>query len=306
MSSEVAAKASGAIVSITAHVPEDAMSASLLGTERVGHGVRIRGDGLIATIGYVVNEAENLWIGTRDTVVPGFVVGYDFDSGLALVKPSLPLQGPVMPLGSADSLEIGDAVTVVGSGGKEQSIDARVVAKQEFAGRWEYVLDQAVFTTPQHDSWSGAALVDSQGRLCGLGSLVIQNFETRAGSCTVNMFVPIELLAPIVDEIVQHGRRLTPPRPWLGMLVHDDQHDLTVVGVYRNCPADKAGLRPGDVIVGIDDEPVVGLANMFRRVWSLGAAGVDVPLNVLRNTEKMQLKVRSGDRAGFQRKGTLQ
>jgi S1-C subfamily serine protease len=306
MSSEVAAKVSGAIVSITAHVPEDAMSAGLLGTERVGHGVRIRDDGLIATIGYVVNEAENLWIGTRDTVVPGFVVGYDFDSGLALVKPSLPLQGPVMALGSADSLEVGDAVTVVGSGGKEQSIDARVVAKQEFAGRWEYVLDQAVFTTPQHDSWSGAALVDGDGRLCGLGSLVIQNFETRAGSCTVNMFVPIELLAPIVDEIVQHGRRLTPPRPWLGMLVHDDQHDLTVVGVYRNCPADKAGLRPGDVIVGIDDEPVVGLANMFRRVWSLGAAGVDVPLNVLRNTEKMQLKVRSGDRAGFQRKGTLQ
>jgi S1-C subfamily serine protease len=306
MSSEVAAKVSGAIVSITAHVPEDAMSAGLLGTERVGHGVRIRDDGLIATIGYVVNEAEHLWIGTRDTVVPGFVVGYDFDSGLALIKPSLPLQGPVMPLGSADSLEVGDAVTVVGSGGKEQSIDARVVAKQEFAGRWEYVLDQAVFTTPQHESWSGAALVDGDGRLCGLGSLVIQNFETRAGSCTVNMFVPIELLAPIVDEIVEHGRRLTPPRPWLGMLVHDDQHDLTVVGVYRNCPADKAGLRPGDVIVGIDDEPVVGLANMFRRVWSLGAAGVDVPLNVLRNAEKMQLRVRSGDRAGFQRKGTLQ
>ena len=306
MSSEVAAKVSGAIVSITAHVPEDAMSAGLLGTERVGHGVRIRDDGLIATIGYVVHEAENLWIGTRDTVVPGFVVGYDFDSGLALVKPSLPLHGPVMQIGRAGSLEIGDAVTVASSGGKEQSIDARVVAKQEFAGRWEYVLDQAVFTTPQHDSWSGAALIDSDGKLCGLGSLVIQGFETRSGSATVNMFVPIELLAPIIDEIVLHGRRLTPPRPWLGMLVHDDQQDLTVVGVYRNCPADKAGLRPGDIIVGIDDEPVVGLANMFRRVWSLGSAGVDVPLNVLRNAERMQLKVRSGDRAGFQRKGTLQ
>jgi len=120
------------------------------------------------------------------------------------------------------------------------------------------------------------------------------------------MFVPIELLAPIIDEICLHGRRLTPPRPWLGMLVHDDQNDLTVVGVYRNCPADKAGLRPGDIIVGIDDEPVVGLANMFRRVWSLGSAGVDVPLNVLRNTERVQLKVRSGDGAAFQRKGTLQ
>ena len=306
MSSVVAAKVSTAIVSITAHVPEDAMSAGLLGTERIGHGVRIRDDGLIATVGYVVHEAENLWIGTRDTVVPGFVVGYDFDSGLALVKPSLPLHGAVMPLGRASSLEVGDAVTVASSGGKEQSIDARVVAKQEFAGRWEYVLDQAVFTAPQHDSWSGAALIDSNGNLCGLGSLVIQGFETRAGSTTVNMFVPIELLAPVIDEIVLHGRRLTPPRPWLGMLVHDDQHDLTVVGVYRNCPADKAGLRPGDVIVGIDDEPVVGLANMFRRVWSLGSAGVDVPLNVLRNAERMQLKVRSGDRAGFQRKGTLQ
>jgi S1-C subfamily serine protease len=109
-----------------------------------------------------------------------------------------------------------------------------------------------------------------------------------------------------MDEICAHGRRLGPPRPWLGMLVHDDQHDLTVVGVYRNCPADKAGLRPGDVIVGIDDEPVAGLANMFRRVWSLGSAGVEVPLSVLRNTEKMELLVHSGDRAGFQRKGTLQ
>jgi len=305
---------SGALVSITAHVPEDAMSAGLLGTERIGHGVRIREDGLIATIGYVVHEAENLWIGTRDTVVPGFVMGYDFDSGLALVKPSLPLHGPAMKIGRADTLAVGDSVTVMSSGNdhggverrREQTIDARVVAKQEFAGRWEYVLDQAVFTTPPHDSWSGAALVDGEGRLCGLGSLVIQGFETRAGSCTVNMFVPIELLEPIIDEICVHGRRLSPPRPWLGMLVHDDQHDLTVVGVYRNCPADKAGLRPGDVIVGIDDEPVVGLANMFRRVWSLGSAGVDVPLNVLRNTEKVQLKVRSGDRAGFQRKGTLQ
>lgn len=308
MSTEIAPSAAvnDAVVSITAHVPEDAMSAQLLGTERVGHGVRIRDDGLIATIGYVVHEAENLWIGTRHTVVPGFVVGYDFDSGLALVKPSLPLHGRSMQIGRADSLVVGDAVTVLSSGGKQPSVKARVVAKQEFAGRWEYVLDQAVFTTPPHESWSGASLLDGDGKLCGLGSLVIQGFETRAGTCDVNMFVPIELLAPIIDEICEHGRRSTPPRPWLGMLVHDDQHDLTVVGVYRNCPADKAGLRPGDVIVGIDDEPVAGLANMFRRVWSLGAAGVDVPLNVLRNDEKMQLKVRSGDRAGFQRKGTLQ
>src|SRR5436190_8352076 len=297
---------SDAMVSITAHVPEDAVSAGLLGTERIGHGARIRDDGLIATIGYVVQEAEHVWIGTRSTVVPGFVIGYDFDSGFALVKPTLPLHGRSIELGSAASLRVGDAVAVMSSGGNTQVIEARIVAKQEFAGRWEYVLDQAVFTAPPHDSWSGAALVDSEGRLCGLGSLVISGFEVNGASTMVNMFVPIDLLVPIVDEMCAHGRRLTPPRPWLGMLIHDDQQDLTVVGVYRNCPADKAGLRPGDIIVGIDDEPVVGLANMFRRVWSLGSAGVDVSLNVLRNTEKMQLKVHSGDRAGFQRKGTLQ
>ena len=246
------------------------------------------------------------WFGNPESIDLIHGVGQDFDSGLALVKPSLPLQGPSMALGRADALNIGDTVSVMSSGGRAQVIEARVVAKQEFAGRWEYVLDHAVFTSPPHESWSGAALVDSHGRLCGLGSLVIQGFEMRGATATVNMFVPIELLAPIIDEVVAHGRRLSPPRPWLGMLVHDDQHDLTVVGVYRNCPADKAGLRPGDVIVGIDDAPVNGLANMFRRMWSLGSAGVDVPLDVLRNSERMQLKVRSGDRAGFQRKGTLQ
>ncbi len=295
-----------AMVSINAHIPEDAMSASLLGTERSGHGVRIRDDGLIVTIGYVVHEADNLWIGTQNAVVPGFVVGHDFDSGLALVKPSLPLRGSRMEIGRADSLKVGDTVTVMSSGGRAQVVDARVVAKQEFAGRWEYLLDQAIFTAPPHDSWSGAALVDADNRLCGLGSLVIQGFQLRGASTNVNMFVPIDLLTPVIDDICTHGRRLSPPRPWLGMLVHDDNHELTVVGVYRNCPADSAGLRPGDVIVSVDDEPVIGLGDMLRKMWSLGSAGVEVPLDVVRNTERMELRVRSGDRTGFQRKGTLQ
>lgn len=300
------APAVDAMVSITAQIPEDAMSASLLGTERIGHGARIRDDGLIATIGYVVHEAEKVWIAAGTAAVPGFVLGYDFDSGFALVKPTIPLDGPSMRIGSAASLRVGDAVTVVSSAGETPSMDATVVAKQEFAGRWEYVLDEAVFTAPPHNSWSGAALVNRDGELCGLGSLVIQRFSVAGTPTDVNMFVPIDLLTPIVDEICMHGRPAAPPRPWLGMLVHDDQQSLTVVGVYRNCPADKAGVRPGDVIIGIDDEPVSGLANMFRRVWSLGSAGVEVPIEVMRDTKKMALRVHSGDRAGYQRKGTLQ
>jgi S1-C subfamily serine protease len=297
-----------AMVSIKTHIPEDAMSATLLGTERTGHGVRIREDGLIATIGYVINEAESVWIGSADgTIVPGFVVGYDFDSGFGLVMPTMPLHGPVMPLGSALALEVGDRVQITGCGTADQIVESIVVAKQEFAGRWEYLVDEAVFTMPPHDSWSGAALVDGLGRLCGLGSLVIQGFELDGETHTVNMFVPIDLLTPIVDEICRHGRRAGPQKPWLGVLVHEDQDDrLTIVGVYRNCPADKAGLKPGDVIVRIDDSPVRGLANMFRRVWDLGDAGVEVPIRVLRDNETIDRIVASDDRVIFQRIGTVQ
>lgn len=294
------------MVSIKSLVPDDAMSASLLGTERTGHGARIREDGLIATIGYIIHEAESIWIGSPGGgMVPGFVVGYDFESGFGLVKPSMPLKGRAAPIGSAKNLRAGDPVSVVSSGGR--SHDANVVAKQEFAGRWEYLLDEAIFTAPSTDDWSGSGLFDLNGQLCGLGSLVIQGFDTDDGAETVNMFVPIDLLMPIVDDICIHGRRLTPPKPWLGMLVHEDTDEqLTIVGIYRDCPADRAGLKPGDVILSVADQPVSGLANMFRTVWNLGQAGVEVPLRVMRESERIEKVVRSDDRAIFQRTGTLQ
>jgi S1-C subfamily serine protease len=298
-----------AMVSIKTLVPDDAMSASLLGTERTGHGVRIREDGLVATIGYLVHEAESVWIGSlAGNVVPGFVVGYDYESGFGLIKPSMPLKGPVALIGSAQPLAVGNPVTVAGAGRENAAIEARVVAKQEFAGRWEYLLDEAIFTTPALDqNWSGAALIDQYGRVCGLGSLVIQGFELKDSVEDVNMFVPIDLLLPIVDDICQYGRRRAPPRPWLGILVQENQDDeLTIVGIYRDCPADRAGLRPGDVILSVNDQPVAGLANMFREVWRIGQAGVEVPLRVMRDSQRIDKVVKSDDRASFQRIGTLQ
>ena len=261
-----------------------------------------------STIGYLVHEAETVWIRANNgATVSGFVVGYDFDSGFGLVKPSMALEGPILELGTAAALTVGDKVTVAGSGGPDQVITAEVVAKEEFAGRWEYLLDEAVFTAPPHESWSGAALIDARHKLCGLGSLVIQGFEVRGTRQTVNMFVPIDLLAPIIDDICEHGRRRTPPRPWLGVLVNEDQNDqLMIVGVYRNCPADRAGLRPGDVIVRVNDEPVSSLAEMFRNVWKLGSAGVEVPIRVRREAETLDKIVESDDRAVFQRIGTVQ
>lgn len=297
-----------ALVSIRAHIPEDAMSAGLLGTERAGHGIRVRDDGLILTIGYVINEAEEIWIGSHDgRAVPGFVVGNDFRTGLALIRPMMPLSGRSAPIGSSESLRVGEPVWIAGSGRADpQVVDAEVIAKQEFAGRWEYVLDEAIFTAPPHESWSGAALMDTAGRLCGVGSLVIQGFEADESVHTVNMFVPIDLLTPVMDEISIRGRRSAPSRPWLGMLVHDDHDTLVVVGIYRDCPADRAGLRPGDVVLRVDGQPVHNLAHMFRTVWSLGDAGVDVPLLVLRDAQLKETTVKSAPRGDFLRKGTVQ
>ncbi len=293
------------MVAIRTEIPRDAMSAGLLGTERNGHGVRIREDGLVATIGYVVHEAETVWLSDPDRTVPGVVVGSDHDSGFALVRPTLPLDGPVADPGHAADLAVGDTVQIAASG-TEAVLTASVAAKQPFAGRWEYLLDEAVFTIPPHDNWSGAALVDRHGRLCGLGSLVIQGFDLNGTQTTVNMFVPIELLLPVVDEICVHGRRAEPPRPWLGMLVHEDSDDLMIVGVYRHCPADQAGLKPGDLILGVGGEPVRGLANMYRRIWRMGSAGASIPMTVLRDSDRLDVTVLSADRATFQHKGTVQ
>ena len=298
----------GTLVSIQSYIPDNAMSAGMLGTERTGHGIRLREDGLIVTIGYVVTEAEEIWITSHDRrAVPGFVVGSDFESGLALIKPTMPLPGPIMEIGDPSMLGVGDTACIAGSReANPQAVEVHVVAKQEFAGRWEYVLDKAIFTAPPYESWSGAALLDQEGRLCGVGSLVIQGFEVNETRRATNMFVPIDLLPPIIDEICEYGRRSTPPRPWLGLLVDDEDDGLIVVGVYRNCPADKAGLRPGDVIIRGGDQPVHSLANMFKTVWSLGAAGINVPLLVLRSSQLQEVVIRSTDRSEFLRKGTLQ
>ncbi len=298
----------GPLVSIKSHVPDDAMTAGLLGTERSGHGVRIRDDGLIVTVGYVISEADEIWIGSYDGMAaPGVVIGNDFQSGLALIRPTIPLPGPAMKLGQSQDLKIGDAVTVAGSAGIEpQEVEAQVVARQEFAGRWEYLLDDAIFTAPPHQHWSGAALIDLDGQLRGIGSLIIQGFEVNGAPRTVNMFVPIELLLPVIDEICDHGRRLAPPRPWLGLLAHDEEGELTIVGVYRNCPADDAGLRPGDIVTQVNGQPIDGLAHLFRSVWGLGDAGVDVPLTILRNSKPRETVVKSSQRAAFLWKGTVQ
>ena len=300
------ATALDAVVMLHAEIPEDGFTASILGTERIGNGVVIRDDGLILTIGYLVTEAESIWITANDgTVVPGHPLAYDFASGFGLVQPLGRLRAPALARGSATSLQPGDEAVVLGHGGQPHALGVRVFAKREFAGYWEYALDEALFTTPPHPEWSGAALVSGEGLLIGIGSLFVQEAqdgETIKG----NMFVPVDLLAPILDDMLTSGRAAGRPRPWLGLYAREESGRLVVNGLAEGGPAARAGVRPGDVVAAVAGERVDRLADLFRAVWRQGPAGTMIPIALDRGGTPVSVEIRSRDRNDLLKKPRLQ
>lgn len=291
-------QALSSVVSLRTKIPEDAFTASVLGTERAGNGVVIDESGLILTIGYLVTEAETVWLLAGDgRACPGHVVAYDQETGFGLVQALEHLGLPAMPLGRSEDVAVGDRIIVAGFGGRAHSTKAQIVAKREFAGYWEYVLDEAIFTAPAHPNWGGAALIDGSGRLAGIGSLYVQ--LPRAGEAKPlegNMIVPIDILRPIYEDLLRFGRVNKDPRPWLGMYTADAEEELVVVGLAEEGPADLAGVEIGDRVIEVDGETVTSLADMFRRIWALGPAGVQVPLTLWRDGEAVSVGVPSIDR----------
>ena len=234
------------------------------------------------TIGYLVTEAQTLWItDRRGAAVPGHVLGYDQESGFGLVQALQPLPAPAMELGVSAECDVGDPVIVAGHGGADALVTGRIIAKREFAGYWEYVLDEALFTAPAHPNWGGAALVGSDGRLLGVGSLLVQTVSSSGEQSGANMIVPIDLLKPILEDMKMYGRPNRPARPWLGFLVQDIGDHLVVASVYDGCPADRAGIEVGDLVVEVAGEPIDGLAELFRKVWGIGPAGSEIPLTIV-------------------------
>lgn len=285
------------IVSLRTQIPEDALTASVLGTERVGHGVVIGDNGLILTIGYLITEAEEVWIVAGEgKAASGHVVGYDQETGFGLVQALQPLSLPDMTFGDDSDLNVDDRVIVAGCGGMDQTVNAYVIAKREFAGYWEYVLDEAIFTAPAHPNWGGTALIGLDGKLYGIGSLLVQHVKQAGEVEKANMLVPIGLLKPVLQDLLTYGRRNAPARPWLGMLTQEVDDHLVIAAIYDGCPAYRADLQIGDVVVGVNGESLSGLADMFRRVWSLGSAGVPVPLSVVRDGSVLEVMVHSVDR----------
>ncbi len=299
-------RALSAVVALEARIPADAMTASILGTERTGSAIVIREDGLAITIGYLVTEATGVKLTTRaGRTVEAHPIAVDFATGFGLVQPLTPLDVAPLPRGGIGSLSPGDPVTAISHGGRHHALAARVVAKSEFAGYWEYLLDEAIFTAPLHPVWSGAALVDARGRLVGVGSLFVQ--QVIDGEATRgNMFVPVELVEPILPDLLAHGKRDEPARPWLGVYLHDEDGRVVVQDVAPQGPSAEAGIKPGDQVAAIADQPVVQVGHAWRVLWRQGAAGVRVPLTIVRDGSARRVAVVTVDRAALLRKPRLQ
>ena len=287
------------VVGLRAIAPDHAFTAEALGTERAGSGVVIR-PGVVLTIGYLITEAEEVWITAGDgRTLPGHPLAYDQVTGFGLVQALGSLDLPSRPLGRSAQAEPGTPVVIGGAGGKRHSVAGFIVGKQEFAGYWEYVLDEAIFAAPAHPFWGGTALLGPDGDVLGVGSLQVEQRSESGDGAQLNMVVPIDLLHPILDDCLTKGRVDRAPRPWLGVFSTEMDSKVFVVGLSTGAPAEEAGLHPGDLIVSVAGTPVSTLAGFFRCVWALGDAGVDVPLTIYRDNRSIELSVTSGDRDQF-------
>jgi len=294
------------IVGIRSIIPGDAFSAQTLGTERMGNGVIIRNNGLVLTIGYLITEAETIWLHLIDgRTVPGHALAYDQATGFGLVQALARLDLPALPLGQSDAAQLGERVVVGGAGGRQRSVAARIVGKQEFAGYWEYVLDEAIFTAPAHPNWGGTGVIGSSGELLGIGSLQLEQAREGGQSQHLNMIVPIDLLKPILDDFLTIGRANRPPRPWLGLYATEVEDKVVIVGLADNGPAQRANLKTGDLVVSVGGVEVDNLAGLFRRIWAQGEAGVEVPMLIYRDGRTFEVKVPSSDRNRFLKRPSM-
>lgn len=293
-----------AVVKVKTFVPSDSRTAGTLGREREGSGIVIDNAGLILTIGYLMVEAQGAEItGTDGRTVPAQVVGYDHESGFGLLRADPPPKVKPIALGRSADVKERDPVLIASQGGPDMAGPAFIVAKRVFAGGWEYLLDDAIFTAPPHPAWSGAALIDRDGKLIGVGSLIVGDTTGTSTHLPGNMFVPIDRLKPILADLIADGRVSGPAKPWLGLNTEELRGRLFVTRVSPESPASKAGIQPGDVVVSVGGETPRDLADFYRKVWARGPAGVEVPLGILQGTAMRDVTLNSIDRRQHLRLG---
>lgn len=292
----------GAVVGIRVEVASDARTAKTLGTERLGSGVVIDKSGLVLTIGYLVLEASGIEVTPqKGNPVPATLIAYDHESGLGLIRATTPLSVEPAPIGSSASVVTGDPLLVLSLAGSLDGLPVKLADRRRFAGYWEYLLDDALFTSPAHRAFGGAALLDREGALVGIGSLIVQDAVGEGIASPGNMFVPVDALKPIMADLLAFGKRDGPARPWLGLSVQSSPHGLIVVRVADGGPAEKAGLTPGDQILAVAGRKVRTIGELWDAIWAQGAAGVIVPFELSRRGSTQLLAISSIDRSRWLR-----
>ncbi len=296
--SRALARAHGAVVGLRSVAVEDARSTATLGRLRQGSGVIIGDDGLVLTIGYLILEAEQLQLVTADErEVPARVVGYDVATGFGLVQALAPLHIEAAPMGVAARVDSDEPLMVV-SGGEDGEVSvAQLLTRRPFAGYWEYLVEDALFTAPARADHSGAGLFNRRGELVGIGSLLVKDALGADGPPrNGNMFVPIDLLAPILPELRTLGHSRLSQRAWMGVNCVEAEGTVRVVRVNSDSPAEVAGLEPGDRIVRIDGTDVKALAVLWKTLWAGGVPEREITLDIERRGQAQTLKLQSVDR----------
>jgi serine protease Do len=292
-------RANATVVGVRATAVEDARSVQTLGPVRRGSGVVIADDGLVLTIGYLILEAEHVEILQQgDRVVPARVIAYDVASGFGLLQPLAPLKLPVAPLGRSADVST-DEPLMIASGGDDGDVSiAQLISRRAFSGNWEYHIEGALFTAPARVDHSGAALFNIRGELLGIGSLLVADATGKGESRNPgNMFVPIDLLPPILPELRERGASQASRRAWLGINCIERDGDVRIVRINEDSPAESAGLRVGDRIVGIDGTPVAALETLWKTLWRGDAAEREITLDIRRGATAQMMKVQAVDRA---------
>ena len=287
------------VVKIRSKAVANARTTGTLGSQREGSGVVIDSEGLVLTIGYLVLEAETIELSTTDgRAFPATVIGYDNATGFGLLRALRPLPVKPVQFGHSSGIAERELVLIVGFDGVAP---AYVVSRRPFVGYWEYLLDEAIYTAPATVNWSGAALLNREGKLLGIGSLVVGDAMGSRSQVPGNMFVPIDLLKPMLGDLIANGKPASSPRPWIGINTQEVQGNVIVTRVSPESPADDAALKPGDVIVGIGGQPIKGQADFYSKLWKRGEAGIEVPLEVLRGVRVESVSIKSVDRDKYLR-----
>jgi serine protease Do len=289
--------AAGSVVGIKVKALANARSNATLGAERTGSGVVFAPQNLVLTIGYLILEADQVEITTsKGRTVPAIVAAYDHATGFGLLRPLAPIDVKPVKLGTSGKVEALDRVMVASAAPEDALSVATVVARRQFAGYWEYLIDNAIFTSPPRADFGGAALIDRDGELVGIGSLFVMDAASPGERLPGNMFVPIDLLKPILAEMIQTGRQKGGVRPWLGINSRELEGRLHVMRVSADSPAEMAGIAAGDIILQVSGQSVESLPAFYQRLWNSGAPGVEVTLKVLKGTEVQDVKIRTMDR----------